>query len=222
MKILFLSKENFWTNEAKKYLYNIFNSTNILFISSNEKYKKFPKKFIEKEGDLLISFLSPWIIPEKLLKNFDLAINFHPGPPEYPGAAGYNFALYENSKEYGVTCHHITKEVDAGTIVKVIRFPINKNETVKSLQDKSMNYLLTLFYEIINMVFEKKELPKSSEQWRGKALTKRDLEKLAKIDTDMDKDEIEKRIRATNYPNRKGAFIDVKGYRFFYDEDQSF
>ncbi|GAB6189626.1 hypothetical protein JCM30566_13670 [Marinitoga arctica] len=218
MKVLFLSKKNFWTEEAKKYLINNFNYENVKIASSNKKYQKFPKELINEKGDLLISFLSPWIIPEKVINNFKKAINFHPGPPEYPGTGGYNFALYEESKLYGVTSHYISKEIDAGQIIKVIRFPINKNETVKSLQDRTLSYLLVLFYDIIDKIINKERLPISGEKWKKKALTKKDFEELCRIDFEMDKHEIEKRIHATKYPGRTGAYIEIEGYKFYYKE----
>ncbi len=65
----------------------------------------------------IISFVSPWIIPENLLNSAQkAAINFHPGPPDYPGTGCYNFALYEGTKKYGVTAHHMEKKVDTGNI----------------------------------------------------------------------------------------------------------
>ena len=52
---------------------------------------------------VLLSFLSPWIVPQEALDRFSLALNFHPGPREYPGTGCYNFALYEGAREYGCT-----------------------------------------------------------------------------------------------------------------------
>ena len=44
-------------------------------------------------GDFIISYLSPFILPKALLERAGrAAINFHPGPPEYPGIGCTNFA----------------------------------------------------------------------------------------------------------------------------------
>ena len=52
-------------------------------------------------------------------------INFHPGPPERRGIGCTNYAIYEKSKNYGVTLHEINEKIDSGNILKVKRFKIN-------------------------------------------------------------------------------------------------
>ncbi len=195
MKILLLTKENFWCDKAREFLMVHFGEQNVRVYSSNEKYKKIPKEILGEEGDMLISFLSPWIIPTSLLNKFAVAINFHPGPPEYPGNGCYNFALYEGAMEYGVTCHFITKKVDAGPIIKVIRFPILPNESVQSLRDKSLSYLLVLFFDIMGMIIKGKALKPIKESWKRKAFTRKDLEELCRITPDMPAEEVQKRVK---------------------------
>ena len=75
-------------------------------------------------GGLIVSYLARWIVPAPLLARAALALNFHPGPPEYPGYGCNNFAIYEGAREYGVTCHHMAPRVDTGAIVEVLRFPV--------------------------------------------------------------------------------------------------
>ena len=66
-----------------------------------------------------------WVVPEWLLRKAKIAaINFHPASPDYPGIGCRNFALYENAKEYGVTCHHMSATIDTGSIIEIKRFPI--------------------------------------------------------------------------------------------------
>ena len=46
----------------------------------------FPFKIKQENYDLLISYISPWIVPKAILdKTKRWNINFHPGSPEYPG-----------------------------------------------------------------------------------------------------------------------------------------
>ena len=46
---------------------------------------------ISKNYDYLISFLNSVYIHEKIRKKIKISsINFHPGPPEYPGFGCYN------------------------------------------------------------------------------------------------------------------------------------
>ena len=46
-----------------------------------------------------------------------MAINFHPGPPEFRGIGCANFALLKNSKYYGSTAHVMEAKVDSGPIL---------------------------------------------------------------------------------------------------------
>ena len=54
------------------------------------------------------------------------AINFHPGTPRYRGIGCINFALMENSKNYGSTCHLMNEKVDSGKILDVKFFNLKK------------------------------------------------------------------------------------------------
>jgi len=166
------------------------------------------------DGDYIISYLSRWIIPEYLIKKAKkAAINFHPASPEYPGIGCNNFALYENSKEYGVTCHYMNPKVDTGKIISVKRFPVFANDNVNSLLSRTHDFQLTLFYEIIGRILQGETLPESSEQWSRKPFTRKEFNELCKITADMSKEEIKKRIRATNYLHFK-PIINVSGYEF--------
>ena len=71
--------------------------------------------------------MCPIKVPAKLIKNANkIAINFHPGPPEYPGIGCTNYAIYNEDKNYGVTCHIMTDKIDDGLILSVNRFKIEK------------------------------------------------------------------------------------------------
>ena len=62
-----------------------------------------------------------------------LAINFHPGTPEYRGIGSVNFALYNNSKYYGSTAHLISKQIDYGKIIDIKKFRIPKSYGIESV-----------------------------------------------------------------------------------------
>src|SRR4030095_109021 len=97
----------------------------------SERSQPFPQDLHNWKGDLIISYLSQWIIPQLLLEKAAVAaLNFHPGPPEYPGIGCTNFAIYDNVDEFGVTCHHMAARVDTGKIIAVKRFPVYESETV--------------------------------------------------------------------------------------------
>ena len=83
--------------------------------------------------DVLIVAGYDWKIPEwnALLKH---AINFHPSPlPLGRGAYPLPQAILENHSSWGVTCHRLTAEIDAGEILAAEHFPLRADECHESL-----------------------------------------------------------------------------------------
>jgi methionyl-tRNA formyltransferase len=166
------------------------------------------------EGEYIISYLSRWVIPEYLLRKVRIAaINFHPASPQYPGIGCNNFALYEKAKEYGVTCHHMTSCVDKGAIIAVKRFPVFATDNANTLLSRAYDYQLILFYEIASLLLEGKKLPVSEESWTRKPFTRKELDQLGRITPDMSKEEVAKRIKATNFGVWKPT-IELQGFVF--------
>lgn len=184
--------------------------------AGNEWGKPLPPAALEWEGDLLISFLSRWIIPPSMLAKSRLpAINFHPGPPEYPGVGCLNWALYDNAHEYGATCHIMTEKPDTGPILRVERFPIRPTDTVESL-------MLATYQTMVRMVADVFIDPdrhdglssRSAEVWTGRRRSRKDLDDLMRIPHDLSGSEVRHRIRATAYGEFK-PYVDVGGVRFY-------
>jgi methionyl-tRNA formyltransferase len=166
------------------------------------------------EGDYIISYLSRWVVPEHLLNRAKVAaINFHPASPDYPGIGCNNFALYEEAKEYGVTCHRMASRVDTGAIIAVRRFPVFPTDDVASLLSRTYDYQLILFYEIVGLIIEGKELPASEERWTRKPFSRKEFNELSRITPDMMKDEIARRIRATTFGAWKPT-VELQGHVF--------
>jgi methionyl-tRNA formyltransferase len=171
-------------------------------------------------GDFIISYLSPFILPKALLERARrAAINFHPGPPEYPGIGCTNFALYNGEMEFGVTCHHMAAQVDSGPIVAVRRFPLSPSDSVLALTWRCHDAILEMFLEISALLVAGKPLPVSAETWRRRPFKRRELNALGRITPDMGADEVARRVRAVTYPGAPGAFIEVHGYRFAHDPE---
>ena len=147
-------------------------------------------------------------------------INFHPGPPEYPGIGCFNFAIFESAKQFGSTAHIMEPKVDIGEIIGVKRFSMAEEETVESLSLKTYSALLSLYKDIISYVVANDSLPYSDETWKRKPYKRSELENLATIKTSMSKQEIDKRIRATYYPGKPAPFIELHGQRFEYNPDR--
>lgn len=197
-KVLFLcKKDNVFADRAADYIRKNFND---VLVFAGTRKDPLPNEVLQWKGDLLISFISSWIIPVDLLNNARFAaINFHPGSPEYPGTGCTNFALYNGEKEYGVTCHHMKAMVDTGNIIAVRRFPLQPDDTVYGVTQHCYQLIEELFYEIMQCIQLGQPLPESKENWTRKPYTRKQLNELCEIKPGMSEEEIERRIRATTY-----------------------
>jgi len=181
----------------------------------------FPPNAYGQYPDLTISYLSPWIIPKKLLdETKQWAINYHSGPPDYPGVGCTNFAVYNKEKLFGVTAHIMEASVDTGRIIGVKRFEILETDSVYSLTQKCYENIFELFTETIDYIFQHDELPDCEEQWQRQPYTRKQLEGLCRIEVNMEPGEIEKRISATTYPGMPGAYIELSGHKFEYNPNR--
>lgn len=99
--------------------------------------------------DLLFSF-GPTIFSAKALRSAQIAaINFHLGPPKYPGRHSAERAIMNQDKEFGVTSHLMDHKIDHGQILRTIKFQIFENESPKSLKDRAFNAIPELARQTI-------------------------------------------------------------------------
>jgi methionyl-tRNA formyltransferase len=164
---------------------------------------------------LILSFLSPWILPQRLLDRARLALNFHPGSCDYPGIGCYNFALYEGAAHYGPVCHHMAAKVDTGAVVSERLFATQPDDTVESLKLRTMTAMLDMIVEIARQIADGRPLPASTRQWTRRPFRRTELDELGRVACDMPVDEVRRRIRAMEYPGYPGAFIELGGHRFY-------
>ena len=197
-RVLFLGKkENLFAERAAEFIRKHFKEP-LLFIG--DQHDKLPEEVLNWQGEVLISFIGSWIIPDKVLQNASYAaINFHPGSPEYPGTGCTNFAIYNGEKEYGVTCHYMKATVDTGNIIAVKRFPLTEADTVYGVTQQCYQLIENLFYEIMDCILQGNPLPSSTEQWKRKPYTRKELNELCYISPEMTKEEVERRVKATTY-----------------------
>ncbi len=211
-KVLFLSKkENIYARRAADFIARNFKDP-VIFEGS--RTDALPAEVLNWEGDLLISFISSWIIPSALLERAAFAaINFHPGSPEYPGTGCTNFAFYNGEQEYGVTGHHMKAVVDTGNIIVVKRFPLKEEDTVYDVTQHCYELIEEMFYEIMGCILQEQPLPVSAETWKRKPYTRKQLDELCEIKPGMSEEEIARRIKATTYKH-PWAFTKI-GNRIF-------
>jgi methionyl-tRNA formyltransferase len=173
---------------------------------------------IKNNFDYVLSYLSKKVLKKKFFnKTKKYNINFHPGPKKYPGIGCFNFALYNNEKDYGVTAHLIDEKIDSGKIIKERTFKIDKSYDVKKISDKSYNEMFLLLKEIVKMII-KNRIIFTEKKWERKAYTKKDLNKLAKIKNSYSKKKINKIIRCLYMHNKPAPFIIIKGFKFEYKD----
>ena len=120
IKVLFIGKkDDYYAELAAKMCKNKNLKLKALLVNRNNK-DIFNN--INWEGEYIISYLCPLLIPSNVLKKAKiLALNFHPGPPEYPGIGCTNYAIYNEDSNYGATCHIMSEKIDDGEILEVKR-----------------------------------------------------------------------------------------------------
>jgi hypothetical protein len=165
------------------------------------------------QGGIIISYLSRWVVPKAALERAELAINFHPGTPDYPGIGCINFALYEDAPLYGATCHHMQPKVDTGAIIAVRRFDVFPSDSVATLLARTYDFQLTLFYDVMSHYIRKGSVPASDETWTRKAFTRKEFNALFTIDPSMPAEEVRRRVRACSF-NQFQPHVKLGDYSF--------
>ena len=166
-----------------------------------------------KNIDLVISYGFPKLIKNPLISIGKIGcINFHPAPlPEWRGMGGvFNIALYEEIKNWGVTCHFIDSTFDTGDIIKINQFPIDPhNNTLFTLIELCQSEVLKLFKEVIDAILEGKEIPRFPQQ-NGRYISKKYFDEIRNINLDDSIENIDKKISSFWYPPYHGASIKIK------------
>mgnify|MGYP001163842977 FL=1 len=175
---------------------------------------KIPNKLKKNKYDMIISYLSAWILSDKILnKTKYFNINFHPGPPKYPGIGCFNFALYNNEKYYGVTMHEMSKIVDSGKIIKTKYFPIKKMNLLQ-LIEKSYESMFSVFKKEIPKILKSKKLIYSKQKWKRKAYTRKNFVELCKLYLNMSPQKIVNKLGAIYHPDFPDPIIKYKNKVF--------
>jgi methionyl-tRNA formyltransferase len=162
------------------------------------------------EVDLVISFLFWKRIREPLLSLGRIGcVNFHPAPlPDMRGLGGYNVAVLEGRREWGVSCHFVDPEFDTGDLVEVERFPIDPDTaTALSVDLLSQERLFALFQSVMQRALAGEELPRTP-QGPGRYVSRDEFESLRRV---RPGDDLARKLRAFWYPPYPGAVIEVDG-----------
>ena len=201
IKAIFFGRSN-CTHSIEASLFLKKNGFDVLEFYSSKRGTFDHKKIVWENWDFIFSFRNQKIIPHSILKlTKEENINFHPGPPEYPGSGCINFALFNKENTFGVTAHHMSEKVDEGQIIKVDKFDILLTDDVNSLLQKTHIKLLNLFIDVITKIlsetFTVSKLNDFNENiWTGKRKKISEIDKLSIIDISISRYELEKKIRS--------------------------
>lgn len=198
----------------------------VTYLQSTKRGQKLPEDILNWEGDFILCFRSLFILPKKLIQKAKIAaVNFHPGPPEYPGSGCINFALYDDAKVFGVTAHTMNEKIDNGEILEVRRFPIYSHDDLPILLSRTHNELFKLCSDFIkeitisgDNIIKKKLATSKKEKWEGNARLLKELDALQNISINISEKELYRIIRATyikEYPPR----IKLHGLNFYLNLD---
>lgn len=222
-KVLFFGRSNC---EYSSQLLNLLVSFDyeVTFIESDIRTSNLPDRALKWNGDYIFSFRNLFFLPISLIKSASkAAINFHPGPPEYPGSGSVNFALFNEDKKFGITAHLMNELIDQGKIIKIKRFAITKNETLQSLTRKTHLHLFEMALELITKLHNEPSFLTrilsidSKYTWKGSAKKIKELNNLQVVNFKTSKDVLE-RIIKSSHSNEYPVNIKLHGYNFTYHD----
>jgi methionyl-tRNA formyltransferase len=145
----------------------------------------------------LIAFATSVIVPKSILDQLGYgAINFHPGPPSYPGWAPAHFPLYNDETEFGATAHFMVERVDAGPIIDVATYSVPAGISPRALEGLTYAHLAKLFWRLAkSLATQAEELPTRPLHWGGKKYSRRDYRAMCDIPSDVSLSEFRRRMR---------------------------
>ena len=160
--------------------------------------------------DVVVSFLFWKLIREPLLSLARIGcLNFHPAPlPDLRGLGGYNVAILEGMRKWGVSCHFVDESFDTGDLVEVERFRVDPDSaTAFSLDLESQERLFGLFQRVMRTAIAGGELPRTP-QGPGRYVDAEEFERLRRVHPG---DDLDRKLRAFWYPPYPGAQVEVDG-----------
>lgn len=105
-------------------------------------------------ADLGVSMSYNQIIKRNLMEIFPKGvINCHAGKlPHYRGRNVLNWALINDEKEIGVTCHYIDEGIDTGDIILQETFPVTDEDDYGTVLDKAFNLCPVVLTETMHLI----------------------------------------------------------------------
>ena len=167
----------------------------VLAIESAEKLAALEPDLLRNSR--LIAFATPVIVPKPILDQIGYgAVNFHPGPPSYPGWAPAHFALYDQADEFGATIHIMVEKVDAGPIIDLALFPLPPDVSVFDLEGMAYARLAFLFWRMAKELACARSLPPALPvAWSNRKHSRVNYRSMCEIPLTISKNEFDRRMR---------------------------
>jgi methionyl-tRNA formyltransferase len=167
------------------------------------------------EAECVISFLNVAKVGGIALTKPN--INFHPGPPWYPGRGGTSFAIFNGQDKFGATAHRMTDKFDAGEIYYTTYFGIEPHETCETLRNVAHMACFELLRRFCAHVARTGEFPApNGEKWSGKNYSLGAFREWMTVTDLSDIERIEKLVRACKHSRFPGPFIKIGRHKFSY------
>jgi methionyl-tRNA formyltransferase len=175
------------------------------------------------EGDLLISFLNPYVVPPEVLDRVrGRAYNVHPAPPTRPGNDSHAFAIYDGEHVAGATLHLMEASVDAGPIYAVVERQLGPETGFARLRELSRHMALSLMLQHLEGLVGGTLQPNGRTWVTENRRTRADYQAMCRIEPSMDADELRRRIAAFHHPtHRNQPYVELHGAVFVYDPERS-
>lgn len=220
MKIcLIINKNRLNSKKVISLVKKSFKEATIIDVSKNKS--QLNRVCNKKNFDYLISYLCPYKIKNKFLKKTTLYnINFHPGPPVYPGFGCYNYAVFNNDKYYSCTAHLMNSRIDSGKIFQVEKFRLKKNISLSDLIELSNKKLFVLFKKVLLKIISNKLKIKKVCEWGKKKYTKKFFnDKFSTLELKINKEIFDRYIEATYNKKLGYPIIKINKKKFKLYED---
>lgn len=190
------------------------------FCEALDKETLFQRLEKEEEQILLISAISPVIIPEVVLKNENiLALNCHQALlPRHKGRNAESWAIYEGDAESGITWHKMTAQVDAGESLLQKRVQITEKMTACELFRRQIKAAGEAFVEFMPKVLDGTETYLAQEDTEAEVLHYSwEMPAQGRLDLAWTGEQISRFLRATDYGilkvmERPKVLLDGKEY----------
>lgn len=154
------------------------------------------------EPDIIFCIGGMQIIPADVLKIPQLGtINIHPALlPKYRGRFSTAHAIFNGDKFTGATLHFMDENLDTGPIILQEKFPIDNEDTGKTVYDKFTSTGTKLFDEFIVLLISGNGIVSTSQNEEDATYYPKGLPGNGTIDWSWDGQTINRFIRAMTFP----------------------